>query len=169
MSKSLNLFLPAIGGAALVLGTSYGVASRDYGARTIDALETRVMQSEESAASALAKAEMSAATAAELAAERDALQELAAQAAASGGGLTAPAPANDGEYGLGRTALPEEIAAWDVDVLPDGRGLPAGSGDVYTGEEVFVDKCASCHGDFATCQPFGTISTALCHSVKRAH
>ena len=46
-------------------------------------------------------------------------------------------------------ALPEEIAAWDVDVLPDGRGLPAGRGSVMDGEEVFADACGSCHGDFA--------------------
>jgi len=52
-------------------------------------------------------------------------------------------------YGLGRPALPEEIAAWDLDVTPDGTGLPAGSGDVLTGEEVFAEKCAACHGDFA--------------------
>lgn len=51
--------------------------------------------------------------------------------------------------GLGRPALPEEIAAWDKDVRPDGTGLPVGSGDVLTGEEVFAEKCASCHGDFA--------------------
>jgi cytochrome c len=51
--------------------------------------------------------------------------------------------------GLGRTALPEEIAAWDKDVSPDGTGLPVGSGDVLTGEEVFSEKCGSCHGDFA--------------------
>ena len=51
--------------------------------------------------------------------------------------------------GLGRAALPEEIAAWDVSVLPDGQGLKPGSGDVLTGEEVFADKCASCHGEFA--------------------
>lgn len=50
--------------------------------------------------------------------------------------------------GLGRPALPDEIAAWDHDVRPDGVGLPAGSGDVWTGEEVFVEKCAACHGDF---------------------
>lgn len=52
-------------------------------------------------------------------------------------------------YGLGRTALPEEIAAWDLDVSPDGTGLPVGSGDVLVGEEIFADKCAACHGDFA--------------------
>ncbi len=53
------------------------------------------------------------------------------------------------KLGLGRVALPEEIAAWDIDVRPDGTGLPVGSGDVLVGEEVFADKCASCHGDFA--------------------
>lgn len=53
------------------------------------------------------------------------------------------------QLGLGRPALPEEIDAWDVTVLPDGTGLPEGSGDVATGEEVFGENCASCHGDFA--------------------
>ncbi|MFN4156168.1 MAG: c-type cytochrome [Paracoccaceae bacterium] len=51
--------------------------------------------------------------------------------------------------GLGRVALTEEIDAWDVAVLPDGTGLPVGSGDVETGDEVFAANCASCHGDFA--------------------
>lgn len=55
----------------------------------------------------------------------------------------------DGDFGLGRPALPEEIAAWDVNIMPDGSGLPEGSGDVLTGEELFVDHCAVCHGDFA--------------------
>ncbi|MCZ4352738.1 c-type cytochrome [Roseovarius aestuarii] len=53
------------------------------------------------------------------------------------------------KLGLGRDALPEEIAAWDVAVRPDGRGLPPGSGNAYDGEEIFAEKCASCHGDFA--------------------
>ena len=61
--------------------------------------------------------------------------------------LSTPAVAET--YGLGRAALPEEIAAWDLDVSPDGTGLPVGSGDVLTGEEIFADKCAVCHGDFA--------------------
>ena len=52
-------------------------------------------------------------------------------------------------YGLGRQALPEEVAAWDIDVRPDGTGLPEGEGDVWTGEEVFIEQCAACHGDFA--------------------
>lgn len=58
------------------------------------------------------------------------------------------APSRDGGYGLGRTALPEEIAAWDIDIRPDGEGLPVGEGDVWTGEELFVDHCSACHGDF---------------------
>lgn len=61
--------------------------------------------------------------------------------------LAAPVMAQT--LGLGRAALPEEIAAWDVAVLPDGTGLKPGSGDVATGEEVFAEKCAACHGDFA--------------------
>ncbi len=52
-------------------------------------------------------------------------------------------------FGLGRSALPEEIAAWDRDVSPDGTGLPAGSGSVEIGEMLFSEHCASCHGDFA--------------------
>ena len=149
MSKSLNLFVPAIGVTTLALGLAYGLSSRDYGAQTIETLETRVQQTEENVARAIADAQAAAEEAARLQAERDQLEQLAAEAAMSGSDLTAPAPVIEGKYGLGRTALPEEIAAWDVDVLPDGRGLPVGQGDVFTGEEVFVDQCASCHGDFA--------------------
>ncbi len=58
-------------------------------------------------------------------------------------------PAMSDKLGLGRPALPEEVAAWDVAVLPDGKGLKPGSGDVLTGEEVFGEKCAVCHGEFA--------------------
>jgi cytochrome c len=53
------------------------------------------------------------------------------------------------ELKLGRPATAEEIAAWDIDVRPDGKGLPDGQGDVTTGEEIFAERCASCHGDFA--------------------
>lgn len=61
--------------------------------------------------------------------------------------LAAPALAD--KLGIGRPALPEEIKAWDVAILPDGTNLPEGSGDVAMGEEVFAEKCASCHGEFA--------------------
>ncbi len=149
MSKSLNLFIPAIGGTALALGLAYGLSSRDYGEETINSLEARVAQIEANAARASQEAQAAAAEAARLLAEREELQKAVAEAADSVASLTAPAPVIEGTYGLGRTALVEEIAAWDVDVLPDGRGLPEGRGDVFTGEEVFVDQCASCHGDFA--------------------
>lgn len=58
-------------------------------------------------------------------------------------------PAFAEKLGLGRPALPEEIAAWDWDVRPDGTGLPVGSGDALIGEGIFAEKCAACHGDFA--------------------
>jgi S-disulfanyl-L-cysteine oxidoreductase SoxD len=53
-----------------------------------------------------------------------------------------------GKTGLGRAALPEEVAAWDIDVRPDGLGLPPGKGSVKEGETLFLEKCASCHGEF---------------------
>lgn len=62
--------------------------------------------------------------------------------------LLLAAPASAETLGLGRPALPEEVAAWDIDVRPDGAGLPEGSGDVATGEALYTEKCATCHGDF---------------------
>ena len=50
--------------------------------------------------------------------------------------------------GLGRVALPEEVAAWDIDVRPDGLGLPPGKGSVKEGEELYQTNCAACHGEF---------------------
>lgn len=60
--------------------------------------------------------------------------------------LASPVLANG--FGLGRTATPDEVAAWDIDVRPDGEGLPEGSGTVAVGEEIFAERCAACHGDF---------------------
>ncbi len=50
--------------------------------------------------------------------------------------------------GIGRTATPAEIKAWDIDVRPDFKGLPAGSGSVAKGMDVWEAQCASCHGVF---------------------
>jgi cytochrome c551/c552 len=50
--------------------------------------------------------------------------------------------------GIGREATPKEVAAWDIDVRPDFKGLPAGSGSVAKGQDVWESKCASCHGFF---------------------
>ncbi len=48
----------------------------------------------------------------------------------------------------GQNATPEQIAGWNVDVRPDGKGLPPGQMTVEKGAEVFAKNCASCHGDF---------------------
>jgi cytochrome c5 len=58
------------------------------------------------------------------------------------------AVAADRPFGLGTLATADEVAGWDIDVRPDGVGAPVGSGDAVTGEEVFAERCASCHGDF---------------------
>ena len=50
--------------------------------------------------------------------------------------------------GLGRAATAQEIAAWDIDVRPDFKGLPPGSGSVGKGQDLWEAKCASCHGVF---------------------
>lgn len=50
--------------------------------------------------------------------------------------------------GIGRAATPKELAAWDIDVRPDFKGLPKGSGTVAQGMEIWEAKCASCHGVF---------------------
>jgi S-disulfanyl-L-cysteine oxidoreductase SoxD len=50
--------------------------------------------------------------------------------------------------GIGRTATPAEVAAWDIDVRPDFKGLPKGSGSVEKGQVIWEARCASCHGTF---------------------
>ena len=57
-------------------------------------------------------------------------------------------PAYPAYPGLGRAATPKEIKAWDIDVRPDFKGLPRGSGSVARGQEIWEAKCASCHGIF---------------------
>jgi cytochrome c len=54
-------------------------------------------------------------------------------------------PANNA-YGVGQPATEEEIAAINIDVMPDGRGLPEGSGTYAEGEELYETICAACHG-----------------------
>jgi S-disulfanyl-L-cysteine oxidoreductase SoxD len=50
-------------------------------------------------------------------------------------------------YGIGREATPAEIAGWNIDVNREGDNLPAGSGTVAHGREVFETQCAACHGE----------------------
>ena len=56
------------------------------------------------------------------------------------------APASPERFGFGRAATEAEIAAWDIDVRPDGAGLPAGSGTAASGAPIYARECASCHG-----------------------
>jgi cytochrome c len=78
-------------------------------------------------------------------------------AIASHGGTPAPAfaqakperaAAHTKPLGIGRSAKPEEIAGWDIDIRPDGQGLPTGHGTVKQGEELYMQQCAACHGEF---------------------
>ncbi len=50
--------------------------------------------------------------------------------------------------GIGRPATPKEVSAWDIDVRPDLKGLPKGSGTVSAGQDIWEGKCAHCHGIF---------------------
>lgn len=59
-----------------------------------------------------------------------------------------PAAAAGKKLNIGREAKPEEIAGWDIDIRPDGQGLPVGKGTVKQGEPLYVERCASCHGEF---------------------
>jgi len=49
-------------------------------------------------------------------------------------------------YGFGRPATTTEIAGWNIDISPDGKGLPSGSGSVARGREVYNSRCSACHG-----------------------
>jgi hypothetical protein len=56
------------------------------------------------------------------------------------------ATASTQKYRLGRPAHESEITAWDVDIMPDGHGLPVGSGTVAAGALIYAQQCAACHG-----------------------
>jgi cytochrome c len=76
------------------------------------------------------------------------LRGLVIGAALGTAGLAVMAQAASPYPGIGRAATPKEIAAWDIDVRPDFKGLPAGSGSVAQGQDIWEAKCASCHGIF---------------------
>jgi mono/diheme cytochrome c family protein len=78
---------------------------------------------------------------------RDGLLAICAALAVGCGAAGAESP------NLGRAATPEEIAAWDVSIGPDGAGLPAGSGTAKQGEAVYLEKCLGCHGERGAGKP----------------
>ncbi len=53
-------------------------------------------------------------------------------------------------FGFGSEASPERVAAWDIDVRSDGEGLPAGSGTVEQGRQLYETLCVECHGPTGT-------------------
>jgi cytochrome c551/c552 len=85
------------------------------------------------------------------------------------------------QFGFGKPATTQEIAGWDIDVRPDGTGLPKGRGSVAQGQVLYDEKCASCHGTFgesnsylqiaggvgslATDQPVRTTGSKLNHAT----
>ncbi len=56
------------------------------------------------------------------------------------------APVPDGPFGLGRNPTAQELAAWDIDVNPEGRNLPPGRGTPAEGGLLYGERCAACHG-----------------------
>ena len=48
---------------------------------------------------------------------------------------------------LGQPISPADLAPWDITIMPDGKGLPAGSGTAKQGEPIFAQKCSACHGE----------------------
>ncbi|SIN75968.1 c-type cytochrome [Vannielia litorea] len=162
MSKFLNTFAPVMGGTAVLLGSAYILADQFVAdmpaplrgqavpAASAQATPEPVAEETAQAADEAAPAEQSEATE-EHAEQSEATEEHAEQSEATEeqpeqSEATSVATA---KYGLGRPATEDEIAAWDVKVMPDGRGLPPGSGSVEDGEVLFSDNCAVCHGEFA--------------------
>ncbi|MGH8178711.1 MAG: c-type cytochrome [Steroidobacter sp.] len=70
-------------------------------------------------------------------------------------------------FGIGRRVSESELAGWNIDVAPDGAGLPSGRGSVQQGKLVYESKCLACHGAEGQGQPMdrlaggqGTLSSA---------
>ena len=60
--------------------------------------------------------------------------------------LAAAAQSPSRPLGIGTPATPSQIAALDIDVRPDGTGLPPGGGTAREGAPIYAQKCAACHG-----------------------
>ncbi len=67
-------------------------------------------------------------------------------AVAAAGCFAVAAASAEPPYGIGTPATPAQIAGWNIDVAPDGTGLPPGSGSVAEGAAIFAATCAACHG-----------------------
>jgi len=65
---------------------------------------------------------------------------------AAGGTDAQKASPNPDRFGFGTLVSPERIALWDIDIKPDGEGLPPGSGSVAEGRAIYNSQCVACHG-----------------------
>ena len=68
--------------------------------------------------------------------------------------LAATVAAADGPN-LGKPISEAEIAPWDISIMPDGTGLPAGSGTAARGAKLYAELCSACHGDNGKGTPHG--------------
>ena len=65
---------------------------------------------------------------------------------AAAGTVSSTAQSPPARFGLGQPAPADLIAAWDIAVMPDGKGLPPGKGTPAEGATIYAAQCASCHG-----------------------
>jgi mono/diheme cytochrome c family protein len=70
---------------------------------------------------------------------------MIASVASAGGG-----PGYRGPFGFGSVASEADIKAKDIAIGSNGEGLPPGRGTVSAGEQVYLAKCAACHGPTGT-------------------
>ena len=77
----------------------------------------------------------------------------------------APQSTSHEGYSLGRPAEPDAIARIDIDVMPDGRGLPAGSGSALEGKVIYETSCSHCHGSEGRDGPNGSLAGVPLYSV----
>lgn len=121
--KNLSYLWPILAYSLLIAGCQENTEPSEYNSQEVVAPHRQVIQLKEGVYIGVDSASLK-----ELHAYR-----LAAKPSAS-------------SYHLGRAASPQEIKAWDIDIPPDGKGLPPGSGTIEEGTELYLAKCASCHG-----------------------
>ena len=58
-------------------------------------------------------------------------------------------------FAVGRLAADVDLSALDIDVMPDGTGLPSGEGSVSDGARIYASSCIACHGADLQGTPIG--------------